>query len=120
VVSHRARGGTHPCRYAHVWLGDYARAFEGAYFASVLAQARQEGRIEKVSADPILPLRLFWDIAFSGSFVSYWHKADSLSRRSYRDKADILRNVQPMPFDSTAWCALRLLSGRPRLDCSMC
>jgi phage terminase large subunit len=32
-------------RYAHVWLGDYARAFEGAYFASVLAQARQEGRI---------------------------------------------------------------------------
>ena len=52
----------YPNRYAHVWLGDYARAFEGACFASVLAQARQEGRIGKVSADPILPLRLFWDI----------------------------------------------------------
>ncbi|MGI8853696.1 MAG: phage terminase large subunit, partial [Methyloceanibacter sp.] len=30
-------------RYHHVWEGDYARAFEGAYFAQVLAQARQQG-----------------------------------------------------------------------------
>jgi phage terminase large subunit len=57
----------YPDRYAHVWLGDYARAFEGAYFASVLAQARQEGRIGKVSADPLLPLRLFWDIGGAGA-----------------------------------------------------
>jgi phage terminase large subunit len=49
----------YPDRYAHVWLGDYARAFQGAYFASVLAQARQEGRIGKVARDLILPLRLF-------------------------------------------------------------
>jgi phage terminase large subunit len=33
----------YPDRYAHVWLGDYARAFEGAYFATVLAQAKARG-----------------------------------------------------------------------------
>jgi phage terminase large subunit len=48
-------------------LGDYARAFEGAYFAQVLNEARQQGRIGKVSADPILPIRLFWDIGGAGA-----------------------------------------------------
>jgi phage terminase large subunit len=58
---------SYPDRYAHVWLGDYARAFVGAYFAGVLTQAKTEGRIGKVSADPILPLRLFWDIGGAGA-----------------------------------------------------
>jgi len=34
-----------PDRYHHVWEGDYAKAFEGAYFAKVLAEARKQGRI---------------------------------------------------------------------------
>jgi phage terminase large subunit len=63
----------YPDRYSHVWLGEYARAFEGAYFASVLNLARKEGRIGKVSADPILPLRLFWDIGGAGD------KADAMA-----------------------------------------
>ena len=50
-----------PERYEHVWEGDYARAFEGAYFAQTLAEARAQGRIGKVSADPLLPLRAFID-----------------------------------------------------------
>ena len=54
-------------RYHHVWEGDYARAFEGAYFAQGLAQARQQGRIGIVSADPLLPIRLFWDIGGAGA-----------------------------------------------------
>jgi phage terminase large subunit len=54
-------------RYHHVWEGDYARAFEGAYFAKVLADARRDGRIGKVSADPLLPIRLFWDIGGAGA-----------------------------------------------------
>lgn len=57
----------YPDRYSHIWLGDYARAFEGAYFASVLNDARKQGRIGKVSADPILPIRLFWDIGGAGA-----------------------------------------------------
>jgi phage terminase large subunit len=57
----------YPDRYHHVWEGDYARAFEGAYFAGVLAEARKDGRIGIVSADPLLPIRLFWDIGGAGA-----------------------------------------------------
>ena len=47
--------------------GDYAKAFEGAYIAQVLAQARAEGRIGRVAADPLLPLRAFFDLGGSGA-----------------------------------------------------
>ena len=57
----------YPERYDHVWEGGYARAFEGAYFASVLNAAKTEGRIGRVSADPLLPLRAFWDLGGSGA-----------------------------------------------------
>jgi len=57
----------YPERYEHVWEGGYARAFEGAYFASVLNAAKAEGRIGRVSADPLLPLRAFWDLGGSGA-----------------------------------------------------
>lgn len=57
----------YPDRYDHIWEGDYVRAFEGAYFAEILAQAKREGRIGKVSADPLLPLRAFIDIGGAGA-----------------------------------------------------
>jgi phage terminase large subunit len=52
----------YPDRYDHIWEGDYVRAFEGAYFAQMLSEARAQGRIGKVAADPLLPLRAFIDI----------------------------------------------------------
>ena len=57
----------YPERYDHIWEGDYARSFEGAYFSQMLQQARAQGRIGKVSADPLLPLRAFHDIGGSGA-----------------------------------------------------
>jgi len=57
----------YPDRYDHIWEGDYVRAFEGAYFAEMLSQARTQGRIGRVSADPLLPLRAFIDIGGSGA-----------------------------------------------------
>lgn len=57
----------YPDRYDHIWEGDYAKAFEGAYFAKGLLEARQQGRIGRVSADPLLPLRAFWDLGGSGA-----------------------------------------------------
>jgi phage terminase large subunit len=57
----------YPDRYAHIWEGDYVRAFEGAYFAPLLAQARAQGRIGRVAADPLLPLRAFHDIGGAGA-----------------------------------------------------
>ena len=43
-----------PERYDHIWEGGYAKAFEGAYFASVLNAAKAEGRIGSVA-----PIRCF-------------------------------------------------------------
>ena len=57
----------YPDRFEHIWCGDYAKAFEGAYYASVLADARREGRFCEVKADPILPIKLFWDIGGAGA-----------------------------------------------------
>ena len=57
----------YPERYDHIWEGDYAKAFEGAYFASLLSEARRSGRIGRVTADPLLPLRAFIDIGGSGA-----------------------------------------------------
>jgi phage terminase large subunit len=59
----------YPDRYEHTWEGQYAKAFEGAYYANVLLEARQQGRIGKsaVGKDPHLPLRMYFDIGGSGA-----------------------------------------------------
>ena len=63
----------YPERYDHIWEGEYAKAFEGAYFVQGLAQAKLENRIGKVGRDPLLPLRAFFDIGGAGA------KADALA-----------------------------------------
>jgi phage terminase large subunit len=62
----------YPERYEHIWEGGYAKAFEGAYFARLLNEARAK-RIGFVPTDPILPVRAFWDIGGSGA------QADAMS-----------------------------------------
>jgi len=57
----------YPERYDHIWEGDYAKAFEGAYFAKQLSQAKLDGRIGKVEADPLLPIRAYFDLGGSGA-----------------------------------------------------
>lgn len=56
-----------PDQYPHIWEGKYATVLVGAYFANMLAQARQDGRIGRVAADPLLPIRLFADIGGTGA-----------------------------------------------------
>lgn len=56
-----------PDSYAHIWEGDYKSVVEGAYYASDLIKARQEGRIGRVSADPLMTIRLFVDIGGTGA-----------------------------------------------------
>lgn len=56
-----------PDRYPHIWEGDYVRVLEGAYFARELAEAKSQGRIGRVVADPLLPKRAIWDIGGAGA-----------------------------------------------------
>lgn len=57
----------YPERCDHIWEGDYAKAFAGAYYAAPLAKAKAEHRIGHVSADPLLTLRAYIDIGGSGA-----------------------------------------------------
>lgn len=56
-----------PDQYAHIWEGDYLAVAEGAYYARDLAAARAERRIGKVAFDPLLSVRLFFDIGGAGA-----------------------------------------------------
>lgn len=56
-----------PDQYDHIWEGGFATAIEGAYYAASLLKARQEGRIGRVAADPLMTIRLFVDIGGTGA-----------------------------------------------------
>jgi phage terminase large subunit len=58
---------TQPDQYGHIWEGDYATVLTGAYYAKHLQEARAAGRIGKVSPDPLMQVRAFWDIGFNDS-----------------------------------------------------
>lgn len=56
-----------PESYAHIWEGDYETVVSGAYYAASLNQAKEEGRIGFVPADPLMTIRLFCDIGGTGA-----------------------------------------------------
>jgi phage terminase large subunit len=56
-----------PEQYDHIWEGGYVTVIEGAYYAKSLTQARIAGRITRVSFDPLLPIRLYFDIGGTGA-----------------------------------------------------
>lgn len=56
-----------PEQYDHIWGGGYATALAGAYFASALTKAKEQGRIGRVAADPLMTVRLFCDIGGTGA-----------------------------------------------------
>lgn len=62
-----------PDQYDHIWEGGYVSVIEGAYYAQHLTAARQQGRIGRVSPDPLLSHHLFFDIGGTGA------KADAVA-----------------------------------------
>lgn len=56
-----------PDQYDHIWNGGYVTAISGSYFAVALAEARQQGRIGIVAADPNLSIQAFVDIGGTGA-----------------------------------------------------
>lgn len=63
----------YPDRYDHIWEGGYAQALEGAYYAKHLSTAKAQGRVCRLSVDPILSTRAYWDIGGAGA------RADAMS-----------------------------------------
>lgn len=56
-----------PDTYEHIWEGDYVTVIAGAYYAKDLIDARAQGRIGRVAADPLMTIRLFCDIGGTGA-----------------------------------------------------
>ncbi|MGB8345421.1 MAG: phage terminase large subunit [Ktedonobacteraceae bacterium] len=56
-----------PDTYEHIWEGAYASMVEGAYFAKSLTLAKEQSRIGRVPADPLMTLRAFVDIGGTGA-----------------------------------------------------
>ncbi len=54
-------------QYDHIWEGGYLTVASGAYFARHLAEAKAEGRIGRVAADPLMTLMAFVDIGGTGA-----------------------------------------------------
>lgn len=56
-----------PEQYPHIWEGAFATVLAGAYYAKDLIKAKDEGRISRVAADPLMTIRLFVDIGGTGA-----------------------------------------------------
>lgn len=56
-----------PHSYDHVWEGAFLSVVEGAYYASQITTAREQGRIGLVAEDPNLIIRLHADIGGTGA-----------------------------------------------------
>lgn len=56
-----------PDQYRHIWEGEYVSVIEGAYYAKHLTEAKAQGRIGNVAADPLMTIRLICDIGGTGA-----------------------------------------------------
>jgi phage terminase large subunit len=53
-------------RYPHIWDGDFVTVNDGAYYATQLIEAKNEGRISFVARDNLMSIRAFFDIGGTG------------------------------------------------------
>jgi phage terminase large subunit len=51
-----------PDQYPHIWEGEYLSVQTGAYYARNLAEAKEQGRITNLVADPLMTFQTYWDI----------------------------------------------------------
>lgn len=56
-----------PDQYPHIWDGEFATAIAGAYYAKDLVKANEEGRICRVSFDPMFRTKVFCDLGGTGA-----------------------------------------------------
>jgi phage terminase large subunit len=62
---------TDPEKAAHIWGGQYNIVTEGAYFARLLAEAEDDGRVGNFPYDPAIPVETAWDIGVD-DYTAIW------------------------------------------------
>lgn len=60
-----------PDNYDHVWEGQFKTQFKGAYYATQLREAREQGRVGFFVRDPDLMVRTYWDLG-RRDFTAIW------------------------------------------------
>lgn len=56
-----------PDLYGHIWEGGYLEVVPGAYFTKELLLAKEQNRIGRVAADPLMSFHVFIDIGGTGA-----------------------------------------------------
>lgn len=65
-----------PDQYDHIWEGAFATVFEGAYYVRELIDARDQGRLGVLPAEPTLPVHTSWDLGIGDSMaIWFWQVA---------------------------------------------
>ncbi len=60
-----------PDKYGHIWEGEFATVFEGAYYVKEMIAAREMSRIGRVPVEPGLPVHTAWDLGI-GDSTAIW------------------------------------------------
>lgn len=60
-----------PEEYPHIWEGEFATVFKGAFYVKELAQAANDNRIGHFPYDPALPVHTAWDLGV-GDSTAIW------------------------------------------------
>lgn len=61
-------------QYLQEYECSFEAAIQGAYFATQMRNARNEGRIGHVAFDPVRPVNTFWDIGKSDATAIWFHQ----------------------------------------------
>lgn len=60
-----------PDDYDHIWEGGFKTNLQGAYYATNLNDAKEQGRIGSVPHEPALPVKTYWDLGLDDA-TSVW------------------------------------------------
>jgi phage terminase large subunit len=63
------RAGLTEDQFAREFECSFDAAIVGAYYAQMMGEARTQGRIGRVAADPLLPIRAFHDLGGAGAYA---------------------------------------------------
>jgi len=124
-----ARQEMSPDEYAQEFECSWSAAVRGAYYAKLMDQAEEEGRITKVPYDPTLPVVTAWDLGVNDATVVWFiqnagPRRHAIECRAYKGSGlpEIITDISRLPYKYGAHIGphdlevRELGSGRTRLE----